>query len=102
MGIYPYLSSMDTIDRMAWKLEEKIEMNLAAAEGDPNYAWLTGKLMMLNAKLEHHHWKYRQAMFNGRETQGAKHANAIMAIESAYESVMRPPGSLNIDVNVGF
>lgn len=92
---------MDTIDRLAWKLEEKIEANLAAAEGDSKYAWLSGKLMMLNAKLEHHHWKYRQAAFNGRETQMAQHAHAIRQIEAAFENVMRPPGSLQIDLDVG-
>ncbi len=91
----------DYIDNLALKLEEKIEGTMAAAEADPNYAWLHGKLLLLNAQLSQHHWKYRQAKFNGRAAQVQRHAHAIVDIERAYEKLLRPPGALDIDINVG-
>lgn len=91
----------DYIDNLALKLEEKIEGTMFAAEHDPDYAWLYGKLLLLSTRLSNHHWKYRQAVFNGRQRQVQQHAHAIVGLEREYHKLLRPPGALDIDISVG-
>lgn len=91
----------DTIDRIALQLEEQIQSVMGQIEGQSEYAWLHGKMLLISGKLSIHHWKYRDAVSNSRHPQIEQQARAIVACEREFRKALRPPGALDIDVEVG-
>jgi hypothetical protein len=88
--------------RFADQLQAKITAELLMIGDRPEKAALRGELLVLDGRLATARHAFNQAIARGDEMAAGRASDQVYALFDAFDKLFRPPGMLDIRLDLGF